>query len=172
MKYPYFQNYFGAELTEDEYQDVKHPYVEMYTHVTLKTVQAGTLFGTLLFGPLIALARKDTRNMKGLVAKVGKAGKVGAGIGLVTGPAMTYSKFRDQTYEQVWDRAYRVRKNRGQVRADQGYIAGGVIGSLVTTLTASNPLVGELVGSSIGILGAAYYTNMYLPKKEKEEKKA
>ena len=85
MKYPYFQNYFGAELTEDEYQDVKYPYVEMYTHVTLKTVQAGTLFGTLLFGPLIALARKNTRNMKGLIEKIGKAGKVGAGIGLVTG---------------------------------------------------------------------------------------
>ena len=84
---------------------------------------------------------------------------------------MTYSKFRDQTYEQVWDRAYRVRKNRGQVRADQGYIAGGVIGSLATTLTASNPLIGELVGSSIGILSAAYYTNMYLPQKEKAEKK-
>lgn len=85
MKYPYFQNYAGVQLTEEEYQDIKYPYLEMYTHVTLKTVQSGTLLGTVLFGPLLALIRKDTRNMKGLITKISKAGSVGAGVGLLAG---------------------------------------------------------------------------------------
>ena len=85
MKFPYFQNYAGVQLTEEEYQDIEHPYIEMYTHVTLKTVQSGTLLGTVIFGPLLALVRKDTRNMKGLITKISKAGSVGAGIGLFTG---------------------------------------------------------------------------------------
>lgn len=89
MKFPYFQNYAGVQLTEEEYQDIEHPYMEMYTHVTLKTVQSGTLLGTVLFGPLLALVKKDTRNMKGLVTKISKAGSVGAGIGLFVGKCWT-----------------------------------------------------------------------------------
>ena len=78
------------------------------------------------------------------------------------GPAMTYVKFRDQTEEQVKDRAYRVRKNLNQMRVDRGWIAGGAVGSIVFTLSVTNPLLGELVGSSIGLLGTAYYNNIYL----------
>lgn len=81
---------------------------------------------------------------------------------------MTYSKFRDQNYEQVYDRAYRVRKNLNQMRVDRGWIVGGAIGSMVLTLSVANPLLGELVGSSIGLLGTGYYNNMYLaPPKDK-----
>ena len=82
---------------------------------------------------------------------------------------MTYQKFRDQTEEQVWDRAYRVRKNRNQIRVDRGWLVGGAVGSMVFTLTATNPLFGELVGSSIGLLSTGYYNNMYLPTKQKQE---
>ena len=81
---------------------------------------------------------------------------------VLLGPAMTYAKFRDQTEEQVKDRAYRVRKNLNQMRVDRGWIAGGAVGSIVFTLSVTNPLLGELVGSSIGLLGTAYYNNMYL----------
>lgn len=168
MRYPYFQNFVGVELSEEEFQDIKYPYHEMYFHVTLKTVQAGTLLGTVLFGPVIALARKETRNFQGLVSKVNHAGKIGFGIGLVAGPLMTYKKFTDQSYDAVWDRAYRVRKNRNQVRVDRAFVTGGVLGSMVMTLRAANPLFGELVGSSIGLLATAYYNNMYLPGHVKE----
>lgn len=85
MYLPYFQNYIGVELTEEEYQNINHPYAEMYTHVTLKTIQAGTLLGTILFGPLVALARKESRNVRGLVSKVNRCGRAGAVIGLVAG---------------------------------------------------------------------------------------
>ena len=77
----------------------------------------------------------------------------------------------DQTDEQVEDRAYRVRKNQNQIRVDRGWIAGGAIGSLFFTLSATNPLFGELVGSSLGLLGTAYYNNMYLAKPKNEDKK-
>ena len=85
MLIPYFQNFLGFELNEDELQDIKHPYAEMYTHVTLKSIESGTFLGTLLFGPVLAAVKKETRNMKGLVSRVNKCGKVGAVIGLVAG---------------------------------------------------------------------------------------
>lgn len=93
MMLPYFKNYLGAKLSEDDYQNIPHPYVEMYTHVTLKTVQLGTTFSTVLFGPLIALARKDTRNMAGLVQRVNRASKIGIGIGLVVGTYIIYIQY-------------------------------------------------------------------------------
>lgn len=86
---------------------------------------------------------------------------------------MTYKKFLDQTEEAVFDRAYRVRKNRNQIRVDRAYIVGTVVGSTLGTLTMVNPLFGELAGSSIGLLGTTYYNNMYLPsmKTSADEKK-
>lgn len=85
---------------------------------------------------------------------------------------MTYKRFLDQTEEAVFDRAYRMRKNRNQIRVDRSYIVGGVFGSTIFTLTMANPLFGELVGSSVGLLGAAYYNNMFLSSADdkKEEK--
>jgi len=101
MKYPYFQNYAGVALTEDEYQDIAYPYLEMYTHVTLKTVQSGTLLGTMVFGPLIALVKKDTRSLKGLMAMINRAGSIGAGIGLVAGKYNNYRYFyKNKVYKK------------------------------------------------------------------------
>ena len=46
------------QLSEEDYQNISNASAEMYSHVTIKTVQMGTTLGTLFFGPLIALSRK------------------------------------------------------------------------------------------------------------------
>jgi len=164
MKFPYFQNYFGANLTEDEYQDIEHPFVEVYTHVTLKTLQLGTTFGTLLFGPLIAVARKGKRGTKVLTSKMSRAGMAGVVVGILAGPAMTYKKLEDQTYDAVYDRAYRIRKNHTQVKSDQGYVLGGVVGLAASAFTKTSPVFGGLVGMSTGLVGVGIYNNFIASK--------
>ena len=62
----------------------------MYTHVTLKTVQAGTLLGSMVFGPLLSLVKKDSRSLKGLMVMVNRAGSIGASVGLVAGKILIF----------------------------------------------------------------------------------
>ena len=85
MNLQYFENYFGVQLSEEDYQNISNASAEMYSHVTIKTVQMGTTLGTLFFGPLIALSRKKKRTLNGLKRMMTKSGKVGAAVGLVVG---------------------------------------------------------------------------------------
>lgn len=85
MLFPYIQNLLGVKLEDEDFENIKHPYGEMYFHVTLKTVQIGTTLGTLVIAPIIAGVTKSNRNMKGLKRCMLKSGKVGAMVGLVAG---------------------------------------------------------------------------------------
>ena len=85
MNLQYFQNYFGMQLSEEDYQNISNASAEMFSHVIIKTVQMGTTLGTLFFGPLIALSRKKNRTVNGLKRMMTKSGKVGAAAGLVLG---------------------------------------------------------------------------------------
>ena len=85
MNLQYFENYFGVQLSEEDYQNISNASAEMYSHVTIKTVQMGTTLGTLFFGPLIAFSTKKKRTLNGLKRMMTKSGKVGAAAGLVVG---------------------------------------------------------------------------------------
>ena len=93
MKFPYFQNYLGVRLTPDEFEDIKHPYLELYTHVTMKTVQAGAILGTCLIGPLRAMGSPSSRNWIGLYKTCTRYGRNGVLIGLVAGLLSFFNLF-------------------------------------------------------------------------------
>ena len=78
---------------------------------------------------------------------------------------MTYGRIKSASYEAVYDRSYRLRKNRTQVNADQGYILGGVIGLVASSVTKANPVVGSLVGMTTGLVGVGVYNNMLKSEK-------
>lgn len=133
---------------------------EVGIHVTTKTVQAFGLLGTLVVGPVVAVIRKNTRNWPGLKHSMTLAGRRGLILGLAAGPLMTYLKLKNEPEERIWDRCYRLRYNRGQVRVDQDSVMGAVLGSGIGAATGSGALFGGLVGMSSGIIIAAAYNNM------------
>lgn len=141
-------------------QDIPHPTAELTLHVTVKGIQMFGLLGTTLVGPIAAAIRKETRNWPGIKSSMTRMGRGGVIIGALSGPLLTYMKIRkEEDPYKIWDRCYRLRYNRNQVRVDQASFIGAAGGAAVSVATGSGALFGGLVGMSAGILGAAFYNN-------------
>ncbi|KAK2144645.1 hypothetical protein LSH36_740g01073 [Paralvinella palmiformis] len=153
----YLKNHLGYSLTEAEFEDIPNPYLELNSHVTMKTIQAGTLLGTLVFGPLAAVRKQSTRNWAGIVQKATRFGRNGMIIGVGLGPLLVYARTMKDPQEKIIDRDFRLRHNRGQVRVDRGAIVGGIIGVGANTLLGKPKLIGGLVGITAGVIGMAVY---------------
>jgi len=161
MSWTWFKNFAGATLTEDELRDIPRPHLELTIHVTDKCMQAFGLLGTCVVGPVAALVGPSTRNLTGIRRKATKCGLWGVAIGVVAGPLMTYGRLKSANADihSVYDRCYRLRCNRGQVRVDQASTVGAVSGAMLSILLKTCPLFGALFGMSAGVLSMAAYNN-------------
>ena len=101
----------GQSLTDDEMQIIKHPAVELYTHVTFKTIQAGALLGMVVIAPVFRLAI-GPRTLLAIKETALCYGRNGAIIGIPLGPLLTYGKATSGegiNEDGMFDRAYRLR---------------------------------------------------------------
>ncbi|ELU03845.1 hypothetical protein CAPTEDRAFT_226486 [Capitella teleta] len=158
MVLQYIKNHMGMKLTEEQMADIPHAFPELVSHVIIKNIQAFGMLGTFLVGPVWAASSKSTRNLPGLAAKCTKAGRVGVVMSFFTGPAMTYFTVKGNEEIKIYDRCFRLRHNRKQVRVDQASIIGGLSGAAIGASQA-NPTLGFLVGMTSGVLGAAAYNS-------------
>lgn len=157
------KNLCGASLNDEAMQRIGYPTFELGTHVTIKTVQSFGLLGTVLVGPIKAATKAETRNWAGIQQSMTRAGRGGLILGVFVGPLLTYLKVRNETDGyKIWDRCYRLRYNRNQVRVDQASIVGAATGAAIAYGTASTggAMFGGLVGMSAGIILAAVYNSM------------
>ena len=168
MGMSYLKNHLGFQLTDEEMRDIPYPYVELYTHVSIKTAQLFGFIGTMVVGPISAIVRSKTRSLAGISSSAYKCGKWGVIISLFVGPLVTQSvlKGKKADRDSVYDRCYRLRNNRGQVRVDRGSAVGAVTGAALAVPMGARPLLGGLVGMSTGVIAMAYYNNAWLPKKK------
>lgn len=156
----WLKNMCGSSLDDEAMQRVPYPKTELVMHVTTKTIQAFGLLGTVLVGPISAAVKKDTRNWPGVKHKMTRCGRGGLILGVFAGPLMVYMKIKNEEDPyKVWDRCYRLRYNRGQVRVDRASLIGAMTGAAAGTATASGAMFGGLVGMSTGILAMAVYNN-------------
>ena len=157
----WFANMRGAALDDEQMKDIPHPTAELYVHVTTKTIQAGGLLGMVLFAPIATVLKKETRNLASLQTKMTRFGRNGVIIGTVMGPFMTFMKLRNENDDyKVWDRCYRLRYNRNQVRVDQASVSLGVGGAIAGALAGQGVLFGGLAGMVVGILSAATFNSI------------
>jgi len=155
----YLRNHVGFTLSEEEMKDIPNPTAELITHVTLKNVQAFGIIGTLIVGPLSALRRPETRNFVGIRRRMARCGLWGLALGCLAGPLMTYAKIANQEEPAIYDRCYRLRNNRGQVRVDRASVVGLVGGSGLSIALKKCPVTGGLLGMTAGVIGMAVYNN-------------
>ena len=101
----------GQKLTDDNMRLIKHPAVELCTHVTIKTIQAGALLGMVVIGPVFRLA-VGPRTILAIKETALRYGRNGAIIGIPLGPLMTYARAKSGegiNDDGMFDRAYRLR---------------------------------------------------------------
>jgi hypothetical protein len=159
MSLPWFKNMVGMTLSDEELKTIPNPTTEVIIHVTTKDIQAFGILGTLIIGPLSAIARKPTRNWINIRRRSTRCGLMGLALGCVAGPLMTYARIHNATEEAIYDRCYRLRCNRKQVRVDQASVVGLVAGGATSIVLGGCPMYGSLLGMSLGVLGMAVYNN-------------
>ncbi|KAH3889293.1 hypothetical protein DPMN_013346 [Dreissena polymorpha] len=168
MSVEWLRNLAGASLTEEEMQRVPYPKTELTAHVSIRFMQFNGLIGTWIIGPILALSKKEHRNLSCLKAKMTKAGRAGVFLGVPFGVLATYAKIgKESDPYKIWDRCYRLRHNRNQVRVDQASTVSTLGGAVLGVASGGGAWFGALMGMSAGIMASAVYNN----KLEKDEKK-
>lgn len=83
---------------------------------------------------------------------------------------MTFMRCRGNTEEQMYDRCYRLRYNKGQVRTDKFSYGGAVLGGLAgAAVLPVGPVAGAVQGASMGLGLAVAAHVLTKPKEEKKE---
>ncbi len=157
--------FLGIPVSEKEFNWIEHPRVEMAIHVTFKMLHAGTICGTLITGPLLALSRGRTK-LHSVAKYAYHWGKVGALVGLSVGPIYTAFKIRNLETEELSYMCWKLRRSRYQLRVDRlslcGLAGGGLLGTVV--LNSGGP--SSIFGLCGGVI-AAECLSMVLPRKER-----
>lgn len=162
----WFRNMMGQKLADEEMGQIKYPRMELYTHVTFKTIQAGALLGMVLIAPAVRLV-SGPRTLNAISETALRYGRNGALIGIPLGPLMTYGRATsgDGLNEDGFtDRAYRLRYNRNQVRVDQASIVGTLGGAGVAVLLGSSAVSGAVVGLVGGTVAMGMYNTVCAEK--------
>lgn len=162
----WFRNMMGQKLADEEMGEIKYPRMELYTHVTFKTIQAGALLGMVLIAPAVRLV-SGPRTLNAISETALRYGRNGALIGIPLGPLMTYGRATsgDGLNEDGFiDRAYRLRYNRNQVRVDQASIVGTLGGAGVAVLLGSSAVSGAVVGLVGGTVAMGMYNTVCAEK--------
>ncbi|VDP00053.1 unnamed protein product [Soboliphyme baturini] len=123
MSVPFLKNFLGIRCTDYELLRVPYPRLELTVHVTFKTVEAGTLIGSLIFGPVKALVDGESPLQTALIY-----GAKGALVGLAIGPVLSAIRLMKLNKVQVYDRCYRLRFNRSMLNLDRAALFGAVVG--------------------------------------------
>lgn len=162
----WFRNMMGQKLADEEMEQIKYPRMELYTHVTFKTIQAGALLGMVLIAPAVRLV-SGPRTLNAISETALRYGRNGALIGIPLGPLMTYGRATsgDGLNEDGFiDRAYRLRYNRNQVRVDRASIVGTLGGAGVAVLLGSSAVSGAVVGLVGGTVAMGMYNTVCAEK--------
>ncbi|XP_067928392.1 uncharacterized protein [Watersipora subatra] len=162
VKYPYLKNMVGFKVDEESMKAVPHAKAELYVHVTTKFAQAFAIIGCMA-GAGLGAVRPGKCPVKGFL----NGGRNGMLLGLPAGVLATYARMAqvkgsDQDVDMeyaFYDRSYRLRHNRTQVRVDTtSYIglSAGVLAGAVSS-AAYGPLQLGATGLVAGTLAASVY---------------
>eukprot|EP00667_Euglena_gracilis_P019177 EG_transcript_20504 len=130
---------------------------EVLAHIVLKTMQLGTILGTAVAALVAVLARPGPRTPGALGAAAARFGPAGAALGVPLGLLMYAARLRGVSGDPIYDRAYRLRRNDNQHRADRAYLGGATLGAAVGFASRLGVAGGACAVSVAGLLLAALY---------------
>ena len=124
----------------------------MYLHGVEKGAQTGSLLG-LGIGAIYGFIKKKP---------IFLAATKGSGVGIVVGSLLVMPMIAGRMHgrsEIEWqDRAWRLQRNQGQLRADYSSNIGGLLGVAIGPLLFKVPILsGAGLGSAVGVLGSIMY---------------
>lgn len=167
VSYPYLRNMMGMSVDDESMKKVPHAPVELYTHVVTKTCEAGSIIGSLVGGGYAVVKKVPvvqsmmTGSVRGLMV-VGPLGFL-AVFGLMNSIKKKGEVDLEYAY---YDRSYRLRHNRNQVRVDRLAYVGSIAGLAVAPAAGYYMLGGACLGLAAGTVTGGVY-NAVLAKTSK-----
>ncbi|XP_018646627.1 hypothetical protein Smp_076590 [Schistosoma mansoni] len=147
------KNVFSVHLSEEELQSIPHLKIELLTHIALRTVQTSCFFGAIICAPVITLLSKP-RTLRCLTRRSVKFATYGFLPGLTIAPILMYARMKDQPDEAFYDRCYRLRCNKNQLRVDRFSYIGLGCGGIAGFANAFGPMQTAVIGMMIGTVAA------------------
>lgn len=138
----------GIRVDEAELHLISEPVTELGLHITLRYIQAGSVLGVGIVGPIMALGQSGL-NILTVVRMAGKCGKAGAMFGFVLGPLATLINVRYLNIEQVTEVCYQLRCEEQRRTVDRYSVCGLGVGSLMGKVLKKN--AGHF--GAIGVVG-------------------
>lgn len=158
MSKQWAKNFVGLHCTDFEMLQVKNPQLELTIHITFKTVQLGTFFGSCVVAPIVQ-SIAGPRTEAAFKARMFEYGAFGSLVGLAAGPIWTMMFCQSKNTVQIYDRCYRLRFNRNQLNIDRFTAAGALIG------LAATGVPGIVLGIDAGMMLGTLYNSILGMKK-------
>jgi hypothetical protein len=133
---------------EEGLEPIPFAKAEVFRHTMTRGAQVGVIGSWLLVPPLAYW--RGVRGV-GLASAAFKTSVVGclAGAGFLA--VGTYQKLEGDEPYAVYDRAYRLRNNRGQLKLDELSYAGSAVGVFTGTVLLGQGFLGFAVGLASGL---------------------
>ena len=152
----YIKNYAGMELFQHEIEKIRFPLAELMSHVTIKTTEMSIL-GAMAGGTIQAMSSGATRNWNGIQYQVARWARFMPLAGLALGPVMTLGFYfsKGLSRDELYDRCYRLRHNKGELRRDRAAFVGLGAGGLFSVYTWGCPYFACTFGMTLvmGLVG-------------------
>mmetsp|Transcript_31315 Transcript_31315/g.58810 ORF Transcript_31315/g.58810 Transcript_31315/m.58810 type:complete len:187 (-) Transcript_31315:73-633(-) len=162
---PFMRNVVAhMNLSDEEMRDIPNPWNEMQLHVSFKCAEAFCLLG---LGAGAVFFRRSPK----VVRRAGQVAFASSCLG--AGPigfAMWNGKASTLKQEDIYDRAYRCRYSKNQIRIDnvfEGCTYLGMVGGLLSTRSLSGVASDAGLVSAAGLLGVIAWTVYNNPDKLK-----
>ncbi|XP_067927885.1 uncharacterized protein [Watersipora subatra] len=157
--FPYLKNMMRFNVDDDSMAAVPYAKAELYFHVSTKFAQVCAMAGGVL-GTGIGCFKKNSYPLKGLISGTRNGMIAGIPLGiLATYGAMKLIQSRDYDQDMdyaYYDRAYRIRYNRNQIRVDSTALACLAAGMFVP-VPGFTPLHVAAMGFVGGSIAAGSY---------------
>ncbi|CAH8649261.1 unnamed protein product [Schistosoma guineensis] len=107
--------------------------------MALRTVLTSCLFGAIVCAPMITLL-SEPKTLRCLTRRSFKFATYGFLPGITIAPILMYARMKDQPDEAFYDRCYRLRSNKSQLRVDRFSYIGLGCGRIAGFANAAGPI--------------------------------
>ena len=150
-----YRSVFFRKINDQKYTDADlpmYPVKTLVTHVAMKGVQLGSIFGLVFVTPAVAFYRKVNP-----LTAWSRVMPIYPFVGMAITMSMLYGKHQQGILDEdgVDDRAYRIHHNAGQTAADKystlGAAAGAAAGAVIGKLGFRSILSAGATGAALGV---------------------
>ena len=140
----------GLKLEDDQLSIIPHPRTELTLHIIGKCIQASSIIGLGIVGPISAM-RNNQFTSREISNSAISCGRRGATIGAAIGPFVAGAVMCVKDKTQVYDYCFRIRFNTRAMRIDRMGLMLAAGGAGCALALGNDGVTGAVLGLASGV---------------------